>query len=150
MYSKAIQLYIYMYLFFFKCFSHLGYYRIFNCCCSYHYCWCYLPEWKEVVGEVVVCCAGSSGWGAGPPGFQSQLCHPGWCDPGPSVHTGTEFFQDTSLTSRPAVLWCSHAPHVFSPCRQCSSSDWCSPHLHSSSCCRLTCSTLLENLGLGM
>ena len=28
MYSKVIQLYIYMYLFFFKFFSHLGYYRI--------------------------------------------------------------------------------------------------------------------------
>ena len=27
-YSKAIQLYTYMYLFFFKFFSHLGYYRI--------------------------------------------------------------------------------------------------------------------------
>ena len=27
-YSKVIQLYIYMYLFFFKLFSHLGYYRI--------------------------------------------------------------------------------------------------------------------------
>ena len=28
MYGKVIQLYIYMYLFFFKFFSHLGYYRI--------------------------------------------------------------------------------------------------------------------------
>ena len=28
MYSKVIQLHIYMYLFFFKFFSHLGYYRI--------------------------------------------------------------------------------------------------------------------------
>ena len=28
MYSKVIQLYIYMYLFFFKFFSHLGYYRV--------------------------------------------------------------------------------------------------------------------------
>ena len=28
MYSKVIQLYIYMYPFFFKIFSHLGYYRI--------------------------------------------------------------------------------------------------------------------------
>ena len=28
MYSKVIQLYIHMYLFFFKFFSHLGYYRI--------------------------------------------------------------------------------------------------------------------------
>ena len=27
-YSKVIQLYIYMYLFFLKFFSHLGYYRI--------------------------------------------------------------------------------------------------------------------------
>ena len=30
MYSKVIPLYIYMYLFFFKFFSHLGYYRILN------------------------------------------------------------------------------------------------------------------------
>ena len=28
MYSKVIQLYIYIYLFFFKSFSYLGYYRI--------------------------------------------------------------------------------------------------------------------------
>ena len=43
MYSKVIQLYIHMYLFFFRFFPHLGYYRILSknsLCCTAGPCWC--------------------------------------------------------------------------------------------------------------
>ena len=32
-YSKVIQLYVYMYLFFFRFFSHIGYYRVLSALC---------------------------------------------------------------------------------------------------------------------
>ena len=51
-YSKVIQLYIYMYLLFFKFFSHLGYYKILSSLCqTVGPCWLYILNTAVCTGQ---------------------------------------------------------------------------------------------------